>query len=36
MPAFAVSLVYLVFSGIWLWLEPVVKRRRRRKRDAAK
>lgn len=34
MPIFAIALVFLVFSGIWLWLEPIVKRRRRKRRDA--
>ena len=36
MPVFAFCLVFLVFSGMWLWLEPIVKRRRRRRRDAAR
>lgn len=34
MPVFAIALVFLVFSGMWLWLEPIVKRRRRKRRDA--
>lgn len=37
MPAVAVSVVYFVFSGLWLWLEPIARRRRRRRkaREAA-
>ena len=34
MPLVAVGLLFLVFSGIWLWLEPVLKRRRRQRRKA--
>ena len=34
MPIFAICLVFLVFSGMWLWLEPHVKRARRKRRDA--
>ena len=34
MPIVAVGLLFLVFSGIWLWLEPVLKRRRRQRRKA--
>lgn len=33
MPLVALALLFLVFSGLWLWLEPVVKRARRRRRD---
>jgi len=31
MPAVTIALVFLVFSGIWLWIEPIVRRRRRRR-----
>lgn len=30
MPAVAVFLLFLVFSGLWLWIEPMVKRKKRR------
>ena len=33
MPVVALALLFLVFSGLWLWLEPIVKRARRRARD---
>ena len=32
MPVYALSLVFLVFSGWWLWLEPRVRLRRRKRR----
>jgi uncharacterized iron-regulated membrane protein len=32
MPAVPVAMMFLVFSGIWLWVEPVVRRRKRRRR----
>jgi len=35
MPATALGLLFLVFSGLWLWIAPVVKRRAKRKRHAA-
>lgn len=31
MPIVPVALVFLVFSGIWLWIEPIVRRRKRRR-----
>lgn len=31
MPVVALGLLFLVFSGIWLWMEPIVKRRRRKR-----
>lgn len=34
MPLVAICVVFLVFSGLWLWLEPHVKRYRRKRRDA--
>ncbi len=34
MPAFAFSLLYLTFSGMWLWLAPILKRHRKRRRRA--
>jgi len=30
-----VGMVFLVFSGLWMWIEPAVRRRRRRKQRAA-
>lgn len=30
MPAVAVTLLFLVFSGLWMWIEPMVKRKKRR------
>ena len=33
MPLFALALLFLVFSGSWMWLEPIVKRRRRKRLD---
>lgn len=30
MPAVAVTLLFLIFSGLWMWIEPMVKRRKRR------
>ncbi len=35
MPLVAICVMFLVFSGLWLWITPMV-RRRRRKRQAAK
>jgi uncharacterized iron-regulated membrane protein len=32
MPAFAIALAFLAFSGLWLWIEPVIRRRKRKKR----
>ncbi|NNF42390.1 MAG: hypothetical protein HKN62_04965 [Phycisphaerales bacterium] len=32
MPAYAVALLFMVFSGWWLWIEPMVRRRRWRRR----
>ncbi|NOG55340.1 MAG: PepSY domain-containing protein [Planctomycetes bacterium] len=34
LPAAAVSLMFLVFSGLWLWLEPAYRRAQRRRRSA--
>lgn len=35
MPFVSFALLFLIFSGIWLWLEPVVKKwRKKRKREA--
>jgi uncharacterized iron-regulated membrane protein len=34
MPILAVSLIYLVFSGLWLWLAPILRRRSRRRARA--
>jgi uncharacterized iron-regulated membrane protein len=31
MPLVALGVLFLVFSGLWLWFEPIVKRRRRRR-----
>lgn len=31
MPALAVSILFLVFSGLWLWIEPFIRRRARRR-----
>ena len=36
MPLVALLVYFLVFSGLWLWLEPKVKRWRRRRRDRLK
>ncbi len=36
MPLVPPALLFLVFSGIWLWIEPIVRRRRRRARWAAR
>lgn len=30
MPVVSFGLLFLVFSGLWLWIEPIVRRRRRR------
>jgi len=35
MPVVALALLFLVFSGLWLWLEPVIRKARRRRRNAA-
>ncbi|MFG0329881.1 MAG: PepSY domain-containing protein [Phycisphaerales bacterium] len=35
MPLVSAGLLFLVFSGLWLWIEPLVKRRRRRRERAA-
>jgi uncharacterized iron-regulated membrane protein len=32
MPIVPIALLFLIFSGIWLWIEPMVRRARRRKR----
>ncbi|MDY7108626.1 MAG: PepSY-associated TM helix domain-containing protein [Planctomycetota bacterium] len=34
MPAYAVVLLFMVFSGLWMWIEPKVRRARRKKRAA--
>lgn len=34
MPIVPMTLLFLVFSGIWLWIEPIVRKRRRRARQA--
>ncbi len=31
-PIVALVLLFLVFSGLWLWIEPIVRRRRRKAR----
>jgi len=36
MPAFAVALLFMVFSGLWLWIEPMLRKRRRKRRAAAR
>jgi len=36
MPIVAIGLMFLVFSGLWLWIEPSVRKRRRKRRAAAK
>ena len=36
MPAYAVMLLFMAFSGLWMWIEPKVRRARRKKRAAAK
>ena len=35
MPAVAIGLLLLTFSGLWIWMEPIVKRRSRRRRAKA-
>jgi len=35
MPAVSVSLIFMIFSGVYLWLEPKWRRAKRRKRKAA-
>ncbi len=35
MPVVAIALMFMVCSGIWLWLEPILRRRRRKKRQKA-
>ena len=35
MPIVAVGLLFMVFSGLWLWIEPMVRRSRRKKRRKA-
>lgn len=32
MPAVSAALLFMVFSGLWLWIEPGVRKRRRRRR----
>jgi uncharacterized iron-regulated membrane protein len=32
MPVVACALLFLAFSGLWLWLEPTIRKRRRKKR----
>ena len=36
MPVEAIGLAFLVCSGVWLWLEPKYRRRRRLKRNSAR
>jgi len=36
MPVVTIALVFLVFSGVWLWVEPIVRRRRRKRRTRLK
>lgn len=33
MPAFAVSLIFMTFSGFWIWLEPKYRRAQRKKKE---
>ncbi len=33
MPLVAIAVLFMVFSGLWLWLQPKWKRRQRKKRD---
>ncbi len=32
MPLFGVGLVFMTASGLWLWIEPTLRRRKRRRR----
>ncbi len=34
-PALALSLIFLAFSGYWIWLEPKYRRAKRRRKQAA-
>jgi len=34
MPVVACGLLFLTFSGAWLWMEPIVRRRRRKQQSA--
>lgn len=34
MPATAIALLFMVFSGLWLWIHPILRKRRRRKERA--
>ncbi len=36
MPVASVGLLFLAFSGLWLWLEPKYRRRQRKRRQATK
>ncbi len=36
MPVISFALLFMVFSGLWLWIEPSVRKRRRKKRQATK
>ncbi len=36
MPLVSFALLFLVFSGLWLWIEPKLRKRRRKKRQAMK
>jgi len=36
MPAVTIAMLFLVFSGIWLWIEPIMRRRRWRARQRAR
>jgi len=33
MPFVSLALLFMVFSGLWLWIEPSVRKRRRKKRQ---
>ena len=33
MPVVSFALLFMVFSGLWLWIEPSVRKRRRKKRQ---
>lgn len=35
MPVVSFALLFMVFSGLWLWIEPGIRKRRRKKRKAA-
>ena len=32
MPLAAIGLLFMIFSGLWLWIEPTIRKRRRKRR----